>query len=519
MAHYNRRTTNIYDDDMAEKILLKLTVNERDIPRLLRHRFFREAPAPKRETLVSIYYDTRTLRLQSHGVSLRLRKQASGWLQTVKYCEHADNLDTPLATWNANYFNRFDFSSIDDSALRDWLFRDKIRKQIAPIFESNLRRTVWQVKPIADVTMQVTLDRGSLVSSGRRAPFADLELRMIEGDVDNLYTLALQFAERVSITPMLQSKAERGCRLFLNTVSAPARADDFSVSAETMPLIAFRQIAMNCLQHMQRNQAGAATTNDPEYIHQMRVATRRLRASVQLFKPLLPPPFADDIVAPLRELMHALGRVRDLDIVITEIISPVIADMPNDPALLALSAVITERQYQTRLEAMHALAQPAYGHLQLRATALLNSPAFIALPDHQSQATLSEFAQTQLQAHCARTINHAARAHADEPNSLHRLRISIKRLRYAMEFFRAMMPAKACNKILQNLAATQEKLGQLNDLAGAGAVLMHCAASDSNLRQAINLIAAWHARRHADLLAEVAVDIKRIKHLKLPQCN
>ena len=82
-----------------------------------------------------------------------------------------------------------------------------------------------------------------------------------------------------------------------------------------------------------------------------------------------------------------------------------------------------------------------------------------------------------------------------------------------------MMPAKACNKILQNLAATQEKLGQLNDLAGAGAVLMHCAASDSNLRQAINLIAAWHARRHADLLAEVAVDIKRIKHLKLPQCN
>ncbi|MBK7685279.1 MAG: hypothetical protein IPJ25_04090 [Rhodocyclaceae bacterium] len=47
--------------------------------------------------------------MQSHGVSLRLRKQASGWLQTVKYCEHADNLDTLLATWNAKlFFNRFD---------------------------------------------------------------------------------------------------------------------------------------------------------------------------------------------------------------------------------------------------------------------------------------------------------------------------------------------------------------------------------------------------------------------------
>lgn len=502
---------------MAEISSLRLTINERDIPRLLRHRYFREAPAPKRETLVSIYYDTRTLRLQTHGVSLRLRKQHSGWLQTVKYCEHADNLDTPLATWNADYFNRFDFSSVDDTALRDWLSRDKIRKQIAPIFESNLRRTRWQIKPTADVRMQVTLDRGSLVSSGRRAPFADVELQLVEGSVDDLYTLAMQFAERVSIAPMMQSKAERGCRLFLNTASAPARADDFSVSAGTMPLTAFRLIALNCLKHMQRNQTGAATTNDPEYIHQMRVATRRLRASVQLFKPLLPPPFADDIVAPLRELMHALGRVRDLDIVMTEIISPVIADMPNDPALLALSAVITERQYQTRLEAMHALAQPAYGHLQLQAAALLNSPAFIAPPVHQSQATLSGFAQAQLQSHCARTINHAARAHADEPNSLHRLRISIKRLRYAMEFFRAMMPAKASNKILQNLAATQEKLGQLNDLASAGAVLMHCAANDTNLRLAINLIATWHAQHHADLLAEVAVDIKQIERLKLPR--
>lgn len=502
---------------MAENISLKLTINERDIPRLLRHRFFREAPTPKRETLVSIYYDTRSLRLQTHGVSLRLRKQHSGWLQTVKYHDTTNDFDAPPGTWNANYFNRFDFSSIDDSALRDWLSRDKILNQIAPIFESNLRRTGWQIKPATDVALQVTLDRGSLVSSGRRAPFADLVIQLIEGSVGDLYSLAMQFADRVALAPMLHSKTERGCRLFLNTTTTPARADDFSVSAETMPLIAFRQIALNCLQHMQRNQAGAATTNDPEYIHQMRVATRRLRASVQLFKPLLPPSFADDIVAPLRELMHALGRVRDLDIVMTEIIGPVIADMPNDPALLALSAVITERQYQTRLEVMHALAQPAYGHLQLQAAALLHSSSFIAPPDHQSQATLSEFAQKQLQSLCARTLNHAARAHADEPNSLHRMRISIKRLRYAMEFFRAMMPAKASNKILQNLAATQEKLGKLNDLASAGAVLMHCAANDTNLRQAINLIGAWHGQRHADLLAEVADDIKRIEHLKLPR--
>ncbi|MBK7685280.1 MAG: hypothetical protein IPJ25_04095 [Rhodocyclaceae bacterium] len=70
--------------------------------------------------------------------------------------------------------------------------------------------------------MQVTLDRGSLVSSGRRAPFADLELRMIEGDVGNLYTLALQFAERVSTDTDAQSgRPERGGVCFLTPYPHP----------------------------------------------------------------------------------------------------------------------------------------------------------------------------------------------------------------------------------------------------------------------------------------------------------
>lgn len=504
---------------MAENTSLKLSISERDVPRLLRHRLFRDTPAPTRETLMSIYYDTPSLRLQAHGISLRLRKQGSGWLQTVKYEQANNAADAALATWKENYFNHFEFSGIDDTDLRDWLSRDKILKQIAPIFESSLRRTVWQIKPTSDTMIAVTLDRGSLVSSGRSAPFADLELQLITGNVSDLYSLAMQFAERISLTPLLYSKVARGRQLFLNVAVIPVRADECSLPMSATPLTAFRQIALNCLRHMQGNQSGAATSNDPEYIHQMRVATRRLRASVQLFKPLLPPLFADNIVAPLRELMHKLGRVRDLDVVLTEIINPVIADMPNNPALLSLSAMIIERQSRYRREAIQALIQPSYGHLHLQAAALLHSPAFIVPPDHQAQTTLGEFAQKQLQALHARILKHAARARTDQANSLHRMRISIKRLRYAMEFFRTMMPTKVSNKILQNLATNQEKLGQLNDLASAGAILMDCAAKEANLREAINLIGTWHAQRHTALLAVIAVDIKRIQHLKLPQLD
>ena len=497
---------------MTQSASLNLAINERDIPRLLRHALFREATPSKRQQLVSIYYDTRTLRLRAHGVALHLRKQASTWLQTLQRCD----ADTETASWSTGYFNHFDFSTVDDAALREWLNRPKILAQITPVFESTIRRTNWRLNPAPGVVVLVTLDRVTLISSGRRSLVADVELRLIEGSSSDLYAVAIALAERVPLAPQTYPTTEHGYRLFLDLPMTPIARDNFCISAEPMPLVAFRQIALSCLKHMLLNHAGAATTDNPEYIHQMRVATRRLRASAQLFKPLLPSSFADQIVAPLRDLMSVLGRVRDLDIVMTDIVNPVVAEMPGEPGILALATAITERQYLARAEAMRLLSQPAYGHLQLQAMAQLGGPAFLASSDHSAQPNLSEFAQKRLQSLCERTLRHTADARVDEPNSLHRMRISIKRLRYAMEFFRPMMSAKTSGKMLQQLIATQEKLGELNDLASAGAVLMACAAHDANLRQAVSLIAAWHAQRHADLLADIASDIKHTARLKLP---
>ena len=113
---------------MTQSASLNLAINERDIPRLLRHALFREATPSQRQQLVSIYYDTRTLRLRAHGVALHLRKQASAWLQTLQRCD----ADAETASWSTGYFNHFDFSTVDDSALREWLNRPKILAQITP---------------------------------------------------------------------------------------------------------------------------------------------------------------------------------------------------------------------------------------------------------------------------------------------------------------------------------------------------------------------------------------------------
>ncbi len=98
----------------------------------------------------------------------------------------------------------------------------------------------------------------------------------------------------------LLSKAERGYRLFRNTPPRPERAGEIDIRAVETPLAGFRRIALDCLAHLQSNHSGAIVGEDPEYVHQMRVATRRLRAALRMFRPALPPGIEDALVLLLR---------------------------------------------------------------------------------------------------------------------------------------------------------------------------------------------------------------------------
>jgi CHAD domain-containing protein len=72
-------------------------------------------------------------------------------------------------------------------------------------------------------------------------------------------------------------------------------------------------------------------------------------------------------------------------------------------------------------------------------------------------------------------------------------------------------------RLLGHLAELQDALGQINDLANAGALLMDCADDDPRLREAVTLIGGWHGPRHQKLLAAVPRGLKRIGKLRLPK--
>jgi len=499
---------------MAEEVELKLALAEDHQGRFLRHPLLKQAIERRVETLDNIYYDTADLSLRRRGIALRLRRKGRDWLQTVKLAGASAAGLSSRPEWEVPYAGNFDFSDVDQAAVREWLQRPKLLARIVPICETRFRRITWTLAA-APGKVLLTLDRGWIIANGRREAISEVELELAGAPVHAIFAVATQLAQRVALTPSVLSKAERGYRLHLGTPPTPFKAEAVALSATMPPFEAFRRIALSCLEHLQQNHRGALASDDPEYIHQMRVATRRLRAALRLFAPVLPERLAESLRMPLAALMTHLGRARDLDVLLSEIANPVLDALPNEPRLPALASDITNRRYAARAEALALLAAPDYGRTLLAALESLHpKPAA-----DTAVIPLQSFAAERLRRLRRKLRRLAAAAQLEDPASLHALRIGVKRLRYALEFFAPLAPDGTFARVLQRLAVAQDTLGQLNDLTNAGALLMDCAGDDPRLREAVTLIGGWHGPRYSRLLAGIAKERARLIRLRLPRLD
>jgi adenylate cyclase len=478
---------------MPNEIELKLALPEAARRAFLRHPLLKTAAAKQAAQLVSIYYDTPNLALRKSGIAVRLRRQGRMWLQTVKCAGRSAGGLSTRPEWETPYSGQFDFSPVDDDAVRAKLEKHGVPSRLTPLFETSFRRTTWTFGGVL-----LMCDHGWIAAGGRHEAISELELELAGGTVGDLFALADALTERLPLMPAPLSKAERGYRLYQNASPAPAKATDIPLAPDMPPRAAFHAIALSCLDQMQRNHAGTVGSEDPEYIHQLRVATRRLRACLRLFAPVLPADFLGPLASPLREMMARLGEARDLDVLLADICAPVTIALPREPRLAALAGIVTDHRHAARRTAVHHMESREFGQLMVSLTALLQQ---LALADAGGTETTADFAKSNLH-RLSRKVRHLAdQARLDDPVSLHTLRIGIKRLRYALEFFNSLARGKAQRRQAAKLAAIQGTLGELNDLANAGRLLMDCAGHDDRLREAVTLIAGWHGPRHASLMA------------------
>ena len=214
---------------------------------------------------------------------------------------------------------------------------------------------------------------------------------------------------------------------------------------------------------------------DPEAIHQARVATRRLRSALSIYKPAAPCAELAEAASAVKHCAATLGAARDWDVFIAGTGASLVAVSGRDPRIRQLLRAASRRRDIAYAELLDYLDGPRFRHLELSlgvATAL--RPWDRSDPDRSEgalHAPTAPFAITVL----TRRLKHVRQRGREIDTlavaDLHELRKECKRLRYAAEFFAPAFAAKRTRPFLRRLGALQEELGALNDTA-ASAVLM-----------------------------------------------
>jgi inorganic triphosphatase YgiF len=433
--------------------------------------------APLGQKLFNTYYDTPDLRLQQQYVAVRYRKKGREWLLTVKRAAASVGGLARRSEWEvAGLPGDFDFSHVDERKLRRSL--ESLRSELTAVFTTNFTRTAWIVEPQAGVRIELALDRGWIEApSGtpRRVPICEIELELLEGEADALFALASQLqaalGDKLALHPEPASKAERGYRLFTATPLKVRRASPVALDKAMSALAAFRAIALACITHLQGNEQGVRDSDAPEFVHQARVAIRRLRSAIRVWQPHLPEAFVATYDPQWRALASALGDARNWDVFRIETLPALAKSFPERNEIERLSRHADQRCASSRQRARAALKNVGYSRLLLEFTAAVLKLAETPLPAKSAESLL-------LPAFAVRCLNkrakRVARLAADAPleaASRHRCRVALKRLRYALEFFAPLFSAGHLESYHQAATQLQDLLGRLNDLVVAARLL------------------------------------------------
>jgi triphosphatase len=455
------------------EIELKLEVPAHDLARLTRSSLLKGAATAREKpaTQVSTYFDTDKLKLRKKGLSLRVRRIGRRYVQTIKQetGERAALLDRN--EWEHPVRGKQpDLEAAQDTALGPLLTK-KLRRSLKPVFETRVRRSVYPIHS-GDSEIELTIDKGKIEAGEESAPLCEVELELKRGQSAELFKLARALADQVPVELAVTSKAERGYALVAAEQCKPIKAAPVALTPDMSRQAAFQAVARGCLHQLVGN-VPAMRRGDPEGLHQMRVALRRLRAAISLFADMLLDPQTEERKAEFKWITGELGPARELDVFIRGVVKPAVDGKPNGAGVTVLTRELQEKREEAFARAVAAIESARFRALVLDTAAWTETGDWTRNADDLAQALreqpISVTAVAQLKKRWKKILKNGARLDGLDPQRRHRLRIQAKKLRYASEFFAGVFPGKKAARRRQDFLAGLEKLqdalGDLNDIA------------------------------------------------------
>ncbi len=289
----------------------------------------------------------------------------------------------------------------------------------------------------------------------------------VSGPIAGLAIFAAELADNAGLTVPRAGLAADAVAVARGTSPAPRHLGAPAVSAGQTVGQAFCLIAGHLADVILYWAPLAPRGDAPEPVHQMRVAVRRLRAALSLFKRMTNGRSLHDIGQSLKELAGLLGAARDWDVFLGDSGAAVRAAFGDDGRIAGLLAAAARK----RSSAYHALRAYLEGDgwrcLSVRLALLPTAQPWLDPDDPEQAALLGAPADTYAGATLARVHRHLQQAGADLASlpaaELHAVRKQAKKLRYATEFFGPLFPAKRVKRFLEKLEDVQETFGTVND--------------------------------------------------------
>lgn len=452
---------------MGYEVELKLSINKSDAKKLHQIPLLVKSSVSKhsKNKLISNYFDTPDLKLLDAGIALRIRQKSGKWIQTVKLAGVANSGLHQRNEWE-DCINTChpDFSIIKEPFLSKVFADHDLQASLIQIFRTEIMREEWLLSFDNGDQVELSVDSGFLKTNEFQEAINEIELELKAGHVARVFDIALEIQQSIPLSIQNTSKAERGYEHYRPSVPQPCKAKFPDIDKNIDANSVFKIIVRECIDHLESNRDIVINQADIEGVHQMRVALRRLRSAFSLFEKLIKCKESQFILTEVSWLANKLGKVRDLDVLISEIL-PMITDYSknHDDFLIIRNEAIQTRELAHK-ELQEAIMSQRYHRLLLTLSSWLESERWNNKQDKSDHFKILNFAKKSLNKFY-KPLGQNKQSFKDmRPEDRHKIRIAAKKLRYAIEFFYHLFPDKEVNKFIKKLAQLQDGLGKMNDV-------------------------------------------------------
>lgn len=446
---------------MAQEVELKFLIETGGLPMLdalpVIGKRLRRTP---RKHIETTYFDTHDRRFTGNGFALRVRKQDKNTLLSIK---QAGSLAMGREEWERP-ISGDQPSAIDMSGTPAATLMNGGEAQLAPLYTVTVDRASFLVKE-GSAQIEIAVDRGEIKRDGAELPLCELELELKKGDPRELFALAQRFIDKAPLRLSLVSKGDRGDRMVDGSWGRPVVASTPKLTPQMSASQAFRTVCHSCLYDFMLNEPAVEDEGDIEGVHRARIAIRRLRAALSLFKPVADDRDYDRLRRELSWISGLLGAARDLDVMQVETFEPQVNAGEAPLGATSLLAEVAKRRREARLTLHQALHSDRMRKLLFDLVRWLDHGEWQKRPD-AAEPVLARMPQLFVKK-LKKLRKHARHLAQADAETRHDIRITAKKLRYMSEFFTHLVVGKKnrgrFETLVSALEAVQRALGEMQD--------------------------------------------------------